>query len=359
MMITIGFAGTAKNTGKTTTALHMLGLLKEAGYQPALTSIGYDGENKDHVTGLPKPRYSGEPGMIIATAEQCLGYGCAEYQEICRTGIQTLLGEIIIARVEKPGFVLLAGPNRRADIRRLLEILEEMKTEITFLDGALNRLAAMTLADGVILSTGAAFDEKINTIARHAGAMESLFHYPKFTPETAIPKGISYTDPSGTRNELPIGSIMNESGKQDVASWMEKDSDGNLIIPGVFEPHQFLAMVEEISPVLPGKHFIFDSPLNLLASGFPELWQAGFHILEENGAQISYLNPVSLFFLTVNPFFPKYLQQNSKYVPAFVDKNELLDSVRKEIENTRVVDIQQPPLPDLLYLCKIKPRSRP
>ena len=76
-MVRIGFAGTAKNTGKTSTALHVLQLCHEHGLQVALTSIGYDGETMDNVTGLPKPRYWLEPGMLLATSERCLKAGTA------------------------------------------------------------------------------------------------------------------------------------------------------------------------------------------------------------------------------------------------------------------------------------------
>jgi hypothetical protein len=55
--LVVGIAGTAKNTGKTTTLSAIMG---EARKEPALvlglTSIGYDGEGFDNVTGLPKPR---------------------------------------------------------------------------------------------------------------------------------------------------------------------------------------------------------------------------------------------------------------------------------------------------------------
>jgi hypothetical protein len=44
---TVGFAGTAKNTGKTTTTLAVLEQVRTARIHTALTSIGYDGENQD------------------------------------------------------------------------------------------------------------------------------------------------------------------------------------------------------------------------------------------------------------------------------------------------------------------------
>ncbi len=348
-MITIGFAGTAKNTGKTTTALHMLRLVRDAGYRLALTSIGYDGENNDHVTGLPKPRYIGRPGMLVATAEKCLAYGDAVYDEKFRTGIRTLLGEIIVARVEQPGYVVLAGPNRRIDILPLLDILSQLQSEVVFLDGALNRLAAMTMADGIILSTGASYDERIEVITSHAASMDSLFNYPALLLGTdGVHTGVSFVLPSGEGKSIPAGSVMDEAAMKQVSSWLTGEKEGRLVIPGIFEPGLFAAMLQGITPHLRGKEFVFFSPLHLLATGRPDIWKSNLQNLFRCGASVKYLRPIPLYFITVNPFFPRYLQKTARYVPEYVDKVELLHSVRKAIPDTLVVDIFQPPLPDLL-----------
>jgi len=58
-----------------------------------------------------------------------------------------------------------------------------------------------------------------------------------------------------------------------------------------------------------------------------------------------------LHFMTVNPFYPRYLQKTGNYVAEFVDKVELLQAVRSVIQDTLVVDILQPPHPDLLVQC--------
>ncbi|MHC1783667.1 MAG: hypothetical protein AB9891_13085 [Anaerolineaceae bacterium] len=358
-MITIGFAGTAKNTGKTTAALHMLGLVYNAGYGMALTSIGYDGENTDHVTGLPKPRYIGQAGMLIATAEKCLGYGDAQYEEEIRTGIHTLLGEIIVARVSRPGYVVLAGPNRRVDILPLIEILRGLETEIVFLDGALNRLAAMTMAEGIVLSTGAAFTENIDDIAAHAGAMESLFAYPQIpTLPGGLPNVVTWLAGIDEKVELPVGSVMDEAGMRMVSGWLSDGGAGVLVVPGIFEPLLFAAMLKTLPQDLNQKAFAFHSPLHLLATGNPEIWQSNMRMLAERGARIHYMAPVPLTFLTVNPFYPKYLQKTARYVPEFVDKVELLRAVRAVVTHTLVVDVLQPPLPDLLSKFKLPERMR-
>ena len=354
-MKTLGFVGTAKNTGKTTTALHILDLVNAAGIGAALTSIGYDGENTDHVTGLPKPRYFAGQGIIIATARRCLDFGTARYTDVQPTGLKTILGEIVIATVAEAGYVVLAGPNRKTDIHTLLGYLKSQAVELTMLDGALNRLAAMVLADGMVLSTGAAFDERVEVVASHAAAMESLFHYPQYNfADYTDARVVSYNSPNAQTCQLKISSVLEESALQQLAGWLTPEETGTCLIPGVFSPQLFQQLVVEHPARLGGKTFVFTSPLNLLAAGSPQTWQASFAHLDQLGARIAYLTPIPLHFLTVNPFYPQYLQKTGQYEAAYVDKHALLRQTRAAIRTTPVIDILQPPHPDLLALCSLK-----
>lgn len=355
----LGFVGTAKNTGKTTTALHMLELVFQAGIPTALTSSGYDGENSDHVTGLAKPRYFARQGMTIATAASRLELGTAKYDQIRPTGINTILGEIIIARVVEPGFVVLAGPNRAVDIQTLLEELEAAGSELTLLDGALNRMAGMVLAEGLILSTGAAFDERIESLVEHAAAMEALFHFPASDGSVFYhPKRVGYFPGGGTKVcLLESGSLMDEAALQKVAGWLDPQEHGTLSIPGVIHPEMFAKLLELHPRRLENKELVFTSALRLLAAGSPKAWLSGFMQLQNLGTRISFITPIPLHFITVNPFYPKHLQKSGEYVPGYVDKQELLQTARSRITTTLVLDILQPPHPDLLALCGLLPKK--
>jgi molybdopterin-guanine dinucleotide biosynthesis protein len=353
-MRTIGFVGTAKNTGKTTTALHMLELANAAGLRTALTSIGYDGESIDHVTGLLKPRYYVRHGIIIATASNCLELGSAKCSDIRPTGLRTILGDIVIASVSEPGTVVLAGPNRKSDLYKLLDQLASLDLDLALVDGALNRLAAMHVVDGMVLSTGAAFDEQIDSIASHAAAIESLFHYPLFANSDFI-KGDTVTLISEGTASIPLefGSILDESSLQSLLEQMNSFGIRTVWIPGVFSPSFFETMIESPAGILCDKEFVFASPINLLAAGCPDIWKRCFVKLIDQGGHIFYKDPLALHFITVNPFYPKYQQKNSCYTAAYVDKDLLLSTVGASIKNTLVIDILQPPHPDLLSKCKL------
>src|SRR5437870_4324964 len=101
----LGIVGTAKNTGKTTTLAALIAHGGEGGLRLAITGIGYDGEEIDNVTMLPKPRLLFREQAIIATSEHCLRATRAGYRMRRRTGISTALGEVIIAEITRSGLV--------------------------------------------------------------------------------------------------------------------------------------------------------------------------------------------------------------------------------------------------------------
>ncbi len=353
-MYTLGFVGTAKNTGKTTAALHMMDRVVAEGYKIALTSIGFDGESADHITGLPKPKYVVNAGTVVATAESCLKYGTAAYSEIHPTGIRTILGEIMITTILSPGNVVLAGPNRRVDISQLIHRLVDWGIEVTFLDGALNRLAAMTEADGLILSTGAAYDQRIPVIARHAQAMEFLFHFPLYDDSINFDEHHVFCANERHENYMfQYNSILDENSMESLVRWLSGVGNCLCYVPGIFSPGLFQSLCQKLGERLSGKRFIFNSPLHLLTTGQPELWQECYSFLRSKNAQIYFKTPIHLNFMTVNPFYPKYLQKTASYIAEYVDKTELLTSVKESVKNTLVVDILQPPYPDLLKLCNL------
>src|SRR6476469_4087943 len=63
---TVTVAGLAKNAGKTTVMNHLLATL-EGPF--GLASLGLDGEARDQLTGLAKPRVRPPAGALVATAD--------------------------------------------------------------------------------------------------------------------------------------------------------------------------------------------------------------------------------------------------------------------------------------------------
>lgn len=104
-MLTIGILGTAKNTGKTTALNSVLKCLNDK--KIAITSIGFDGEDLDHVTGLPKPKVVVDEGTLVITSEQAARHSTAKLELIEKLSLRTPMGRICVYRVKELGTAVL------------------------------------------------------------------------------------------------------------------------------------------------------------------------------------------------------------------------------------------------------------
>lgn len=338
-MKVIGFAGTAKNTGKTKTASRVLAALRDRGYRVAVTSIGYDGENIDNVTGLPKPLYDLKAGDIIATASQCLKSNKPSNVKLLEeTGISTILGEIQVVEILKNDTYVLAGPNRRADLEGVLQIVAAHQANFTLIDGALNRIVPMICADGLVLSTGAAFDEDIHSTALHAGGISYLFSRNE-TRNCGQQKNIQLVSENGRSLSFPGSSLITLDSLEKITSHFHKGIK-QLIIPGACYPEMLLMLLEEIALNNLPKELILGNPLFLIASGNPIVWKQVLSRFESKGVKISYCETLPILFLTVNPFYPRYIPSSNAYEEAYVDAERLEKEISAKVSGFPVVNIE-------------------
>jgi len=313
--LTVGIAGTAKNTGKTTTMSCLISeIRKSTGLTIGLTSIGYDGESFDNVTGLPKPRIDVEPGDIAAIAETCVRDGCAVLQEVKRTGISTALGEVVIYRVTAPGKVILAGANNRRDLSTVLQLLRDFTT-IVIIDGALNRIVPMVEADCLIIATGAARTTDITLLAHESNCIVEILSIPEIAE---------------VGNVITSESILSEVGFK---SLMEKSIGADTIrINGVIGLQYLEELAGFFKKVLYGKRLIFDDPIKLLIAG--DAIRVHKVLCELNGVNsvLGVAEKNKLLALTVNPYYPKYRYESADYQAAYVNSDELLQKISGSIE---------------------------
>ena len=160
----LSLVGLSKNVGKTTATNALLqALLDEHLYEAselALTSLGLDGEAVDALTGLPKPRYVPQAGLLVATTgdllRQAEGEG-ARFERLQQLPGRTALGPVFLARVKQPGKVVIAGPMLLRDLRATLDRFGTFGVKLGIVDGAINRLgaAAPAITDACILCVGA------------------------------------------------------------------------------------------------------------------------------------------------------------------------------------------------------------
>src|SRR5436309_12853229 len=120
----LSLIGLAKNVGKTTTTNHLVETLIQEGFyradELALTSLGLDGEAIDALTGLPKPRYVPQAGLLVATTASLLRQAEIEgmqTERLLQLPGSTALGPVVLARVLHPGKVSIAGPTLLRNLR--------------------------------------------------------------------------------------------------------------------------------------------------------------------------------------------------------------------------------------------------
>src|SRR6516225_3055913 len=145
----LSLIGLSKNVGKTTTTNHLLEtLISEKHYRSdelALTSLGLDGEAIDALTGLPKPRYIPQAGLLVATTAELLlqaeSHG-AQVERLLQLSGRTALGPVFLARVLHSGKVIIAGPTLLHDLRTAIDQFARIGARLILVDGAINRLSA-------------------------------------------------------------------------------------------------------------------------------------------------------------------------------------------------------------------------
>lgn len=172
----IAIIGMCKNAGKTTVVNHIIDEYKND-YRLGITSIGYDGEEKDEITLLEKPRIDVQPNMMVATCECCLKNATAGYKKILDTGIRTALGEVIIIRIKSGGYVEVAGPSMVSQIDAICHEMKKLGCEKILVDGSAGRLSFASRMDCAILSVGAALSKdmhKVIKLAKHQAEILNL-----------------------------------------------------------------------------------------------------------------------------------------------------------------------------------------
>lgn len=225
-MLTIGILGTAKNTGKTTALNSVLKCLNNK--KIAITSIGFDGEDLDHVTGLPKPKVIVDEGALVVTSEEAARYSTAKLELLENLPLKTPMGKICVYKVKELGTVVLVGPNSSDDLFDVMRKLQPYELDFLIVDGAINRMVPFQYVDYVIIATGAARTTNLDELVIEAKLMVKSFLLPKVTGENrmilsgivSIEKLQSYSDKS-LLVESPIHLILADNYRR-LESLLEK-----------------------------------------------------------------------------------------------------------------------------------------
>lgn len=366
-MRVIGIAGTAKNTGKTTTTAALIEQTGRAGKALGLTSIGYDGEETDNVTGLPKPRLLLPVGTVVAIAEKCLATGSAKIQVLKRLGISTPLGEIIVGRVAAEGLVVIAGPNKAHQLAEVLEQLKALRPDLILVDGALNRLAPMVETEGLILATGAARTHDPDRLFRETLDLCEVFQWPVLKTQLvarllAARKqpdsdwAISVLDEAGKVQMLEGKSLLAGQQVESLLGLVSPRAKA-ILIPGIVSYSCLKQLIDGLlsQPVRPS--LVFADPIKLVVSQDFFAIKIVLDRWREEGGSLALLNSLPLLMVTLNPFYPAYCDSTRSYTAAFIDGDTLREKLSRRLR-VRVVDVKKPEaqkiLQELLEMLEVR-----
>jgi len=193
----ISIIGMSKNAGKTTALNKILSECNERGIKIGLTSIGRDGEDIDIVTGTGKPKIFVTKGTLIATAADLLKKSDITKEIMHQSGINTPMGEVIIARARSDGYVQIGGSSIGSQIVGLVDEFFELGADKVLIDGAINRktFSSPRISDATILSTGASLSADMSKVVKETVFLAKLLMLKPINDERACGLIEAYTEP--------------------------------------------------------------------------------------------------------------------------------------------------------------------
>ena len=324
----LALIGLAKNVGKTTATNHLLEtLISENLYRAeelALTSLGLDGEATDALTGLPKPRYVPQAGLLVATTSDLLRQAeneGAHIERLAHLPGRTALGPVILARVRRPGRIIIAGPTLLRDLRVALDRLQEYGARLCIIDGAINRLGAASpsVTDACIVCTGASAAATPELVARRSSDVLARLT----TPQTRWSNVYKKHQPRARLLMFsPDGETACFSGSSEPAAeaqWIvtHLQSGAVFLLRGAFTEELLRALLAQLP------QHASDYQAELVVGDGTKIFchSVVLQRLAARGLHVSVADPISILALTINPYTPEY----------FCTPQRLLDALIKEL----------------------------
>lgn len=331
--------GLAKNVGKTTVTNHLLETFAGENLyhatELALTSLGLDGEATDALTGLPKPRYVPQAGLLVATIANLLQRAeseGAQFEYLLQLPGRTALGPVVLARVLRPGRIIIAGPTLLTDLRDTLDIVKGYNTRLSIVDGAINRLGAASadITDACIVCTGASAGTAPAQVARRTADLLARLAIPQTSRSDVYSNMLSDANqrrPGARLLAFPIEHSAEETNNFLTVSMSEPAAEAQWIIEQLQCSQQqtafFLkgAFTEELSRELlirlsqqPG----FRAELVVKDATKIFCHSAVLERLATRGLHIRVVNSIRTLAITINPYTPEYQCTAQQLLDALV-----------------------------------------
>jgi hypothetical protein len=335
----LALVGLAKNTGKTETLAALLRELEAQDRPVGVTSVGRDGEERDVIdTRIEKPRVRLSVGSLVATTDWLLRTSGIPHELLEDTGVRTPLGRVLIARLQGPGAVEVAGPSAATDVRAVSDAMLAHGAEQALIDGAIDRRAASSpdVADGLIISTGAVLDHDIDAVVLQTRDAVELVRLAGVDVDAAASPRLRELAQAGESllvgedlepAALPPRFLLTADSEQVAQLLDENPSACWLIVAGAL-PERFLRGL--LHPVHKRRReltIVVADPTKVF------LWKRGPEWYERQGIVLRTLERIALEAITVNPVAP----QSHRF-----DSAELRAKLADAIPDVPIFDVLHP-----------------
>jgi hypothetical protein len=337
----LALVGLAKNTGKTETLAALLREHAKARRPIGVTSIGRDGEEHDVIDArIEKPRVQLQAGDLVATTGALLRASGVAHERLSRTGVRTPLGEVMLARMSKPGAVEVAGPSAAAELRSVGEEMLALGAEQALLDGAIDRRAASSpaVADGLVMATGAILGEDIEDVVRATSEAVDLVRLPATGDDADEAAGEAPSAASGADGErvsLERRLVLNAEPAEIATLLREHPRASTLTVDGALS-ERFLEGLLAARSERAGRELriVAGDPTKVFLSRRGTRWY------ERQGIAIEVRRTIALKAITVNPVAP----QSHRF-----DSRQLRELIAEAVPDVPVLDVL-----DESYLALLK-----
>lgn len=330
----LALIGLSKNAGKTTTTNHLLETLVGEKYfqaaELALTSLGLDGEATDALTGLPKPCYVPQAGLLVATTAELLLQAerdGAQFERFMQLPGRTALGPVMLARVLRPGRVIIAGPTFLQELRNALDQFSRLGARLSIVDGAINRLGAAspTNTDACIVCIGTSAAATAELVGRRTAdilrrlSTEQTGSIDAYRKHNSLDRLLMFAIDD---DEKASNCFEDGIDPQREASWIARHIQNSqkpvFILHGAFTEELSRALLD----VLP-KKLSFGQEGEIIIEDATKIFCHSIVLqrLSERGLNVRVANPIRILALTVNPYTPEYV----------CSSQHLLDVLAKEL----------------------------
>jgi hypothetical protein len=330
----LALVGLAKNTGKTVALAALLREARAARRVVGVTSVGRDGEERDVIDArIEKPAIDLAAGSLVATTDRLLRASGLPREVLDHTGRRTPLGEVLIARLQGPGAVEVAGPSTSDGVRAVSDAMLSYGADQALIDGAIDRRAASSpeVADGLVISTGAVLGEQLDEVVRLTRDAVELVRMPALEPDSELGALVAQSAPGellidadGTTTVLPPRFVLT-AGASELGELLGDHAAARALVIAGALPEAFLAELATLTRRA-------RSTITLVVGDASRVFltEHGIEHYRKQGVHLCALRPICLLALTVNPVAPQS--------HAF-DSSELRRRLAEEIEGVPILDV--------------------